>query len=354
MKSKKLYYLLKIFLGIILMHSLLLAQIPDSSPDPQTNQTVDEKDSLEKEAELIHFGDLIEIDVIGSTEYDWRGTINPEGYLEGVDFLENPIYGLCRSRTEIAQKITEAYGRFLREPQVSVRILDSSGRPPSTLYGAVKNPQRFRIKRSVKLNELIIISGGLTDQVSGEIQIFRPPKLNCLDEVNKTVAATMPDAVTRERFVTASQDNGSQFINIKISDLLAGDKEANPQILSGDIITVLEAQPIYVTGGVESPKQISLRSKMTLTRAVASAGGLSKDADGTKITIFRRTDSATSVIEADLDKIEKNQAEDLVLQAFDIVEVSQKGQKERKIPPILENFDANKKDNSKLPLRIID
>ncbi|MEZ5426190.1 MAG: SLBB domain-containing protein [Pyrinomonadaceae bacterium] len=305
-----------------------------------------------KEEDLIHYGDLIEIDVLGSLEHDWRGTITPEGFLSGVDFLEKPVYGLCRSGEEVAKEIAESYGRFLRNPQVVVRILDRSKRPDTVLYGAIKNPQRFRINRPIYLNELIIISGGLTDKASGEVQIFRSQNLNCLSEIKKKEA--LKGQEPQEKFVTASQDTGSQFINIKISDLLTGKKEANPQIFGGDVITVLEAQAVYVIGGVENPKQISLRSKMTLSRAIASAGGVSKDADESKVTIFRREGTDTSIIEADLDQIKKNKTEDIALQAFDIVEVGRRGKEQRKVPPILENFDAGNKENSKLPLRIID
>ena len=34
--------------------------------------------------ELIHFGDIIDVDVIGSTEYDWRGTLNAEEATEAI------------------------------------------------------------------------------------------------------------------------------------------------------------------------------------------------------------------------------------------------------------------------------
>jgi hypothetical protein len=50
------------------------------------------------QANLVHFGDLLEVDVIGSYEYDWRGTLTPDGYLDGLDTIENQIYGLCQTR----------------------------------------------------------------------------------------------------------------------------------------------------------------------------------------------------------------------------------------------------------------
>ena len=310
--------------------------------------------NVQAQENLIHFGDLIDVDVVGSLEYDWRGTLNPEGFLNGIDYSEEPVYALCRSEDEVALEVAKAYSKLLREPKVVVKILDRSSRALSVLQGAVKKSQRFQIKRPVNLNELLILSGGLTDRISGEIQIFRPQSLSCgaqkADEKNIQTGGEQ----SRERFVKTSQSNGIQTLNIKISDLLGGKNEANPQILSGDIITVLEAEPIYVIGGVNSPKQLSLRSEITLSRAISSAGGLAKDAISEAVTIFRRENRETKIIEVDLTKIQTGQSEDIVLKKFDIIEVGQKGRDRRKFPPIVQMISAESVDSISLPLRIID
>jgi len=326
---------------MFLWQSLLFAQnpAPTATPEPP----------IDAELNLIHLGDLIEVDVLGSFEYDWRGTLTPEGNLSGLNALEDSVFGLCRSEADVAQEIAKGYSRILRDPKVVVKILDRSNRPNSTLYGAVKTPQRFQIKRAVYLNELIILAGGFTDKASGEIQIFRPASLSCI-----TTALTTTDADGKERFISARQDNGSQFINIRISDLLSGKKDANLQILAGDIVTVLEAQPVYVIGGVTTPRQIATRSQMTVSRAIAGAGGLTKKADAAKITIYRRSGGETKAIEIDLDKIRANQAEDTILQAYDIVDVPQKGNARRKYPPFVQVEDLGAGNSQKLPLRIID
>ena len=351
MESSKRYQISYIFLCIFLP-SLFFAQTP--TPTPENISANSPAEIAKIEAGLIHLGDLIEVDVIGSTEYDWRGTLNPEGYLNGIDFIENPIYALCRSEETIAADVAKGYSRLLRNPQVAVRILDRSNRPPAILYGAIKISQRFQIKRPIFLNEIIVVSGGFTDKVSGEIQIFRQQSLNCFQVLTEQNPPTAESEKTAEKFVTASQANGSNYINIKISDLLTGKKESNPQILDGDIITVVEAQPIYLIGGVANPKQISSRSQITLTRAIDSAGGLVKNADAKRITIFRREGGETKIIEADLDKIKAKQADDINLQAFDIVEVTQNGREKRKFPPVLKVIDITEKNTEKLPLRIID
>ena len=93
---------------------------------------------------------------------------------------------------------------------------------------------------------------------------------------------------------------------------------------------------------------------MTLTRAIATAGGLAKEGIEDKVTIFRRDGKESRVIEADLRKIKSNQAEDPILQAFDIVDVGQKGRERRKFPPIVEVRRINGDKLAKLPLRIIE
>ncbi len=318
------------FLAQSVLLTLFLAQYSYSQPRPASSQT---------NSNLIHFGDLIDVDVVGSFEYDWRGTLTPEGFLDGMDKIENQIYGLCRSEGEVAVAIAKEY-RALRDPKVIVKILDRSNRAVAFLDGAVKFPQRFQVRRRVLLNELIILSGGITDRSSGEIRIFRPQSLNCLKK-------TLPSA-------DASDEKASQTLTIAISDLLAGSEDANPAIFSGDIVTVVEAAPVFLIGGVNVPKQISLRVETTLSRAIAMAGGLAKEGVADRIRIFRRDGKASKVIEASLKKILAKQAEDPILQAYDVVEVEQKGRGSRKLPPAIESNVPAGSRLSKLPLRIVD
>lgn len=320
-----------LFLCVLFYSFNAFSQIT-SDPQPQSN------------AGRIHFGDLIDVDVIGSFEYDWRGTLTPEGFLDGFDRIEEPVYALCRTEEQLANAITAEFAKTLRDPKVAVRILDRSNRAVAYLDGAVKIPQRFQIKRPIRLNELLIISGGITDQAGGEINIFRPRNVSC------STIAEVP--VTGEE--KAEQDNALQNSLITIKDLLSGKPEANPQIFSGDIVTVLAAAPIYLIGGVNVPKQISSRNQITLSRAVASAGGVSKQGIEEQVTIFRREGGESRVITADLKKIKDDGADDPPLKAFDIIEVAEKGRQKRRFPPVVENRGYVSSVLAKLPLRIID
>jgi protein involved in polysaccharide export with SLBB domain len=295
------------------------------------------------QSDLIHLGDLVEVDVVGSYEYDWRGSLTPEGFLDGLDTIEEQIYALCRTEDAVAASIQKEYSKTLRDPKVVVRILDRSNRAVAFVSGAVRAPQRFQIKRTVYLNELLVLSGGITDRSSGDISIFRPTKLNC------TETSKNPN----EQFVNASQSGGSETMRIKIADILRGEPAANPQILSGDIVTVSEAFPVYVIGGVNSPQQIALRNQLSLSRAIATAGGLAKEG-GNNVSIFRREAGETKIINVDLEKIAAGQGDDPILKAFDIIDVPQRGKPARIKAPVIDSGYPVPGSLTALPLRVID
>jgi protein involved in polysaccharide export with SLBB domain len=295
--------------------------------------------------DLVHFGDVLDVDVVGGFEYDWRGGLNIDGFLDGFEGSEEPIRGLCRSEGQIADDIARSLSKTLRDPRVVVRIVDRSNRALVRLDGAVRTPTRFRLRRAVSLRELLVLSGGLADGASGDVTIFRPKDLSCGPAIVPTSAFETN---------TPAKDNASMMINIKISDLLSGKAGADPQILSGDIITVIRALPIYVIGAVNNPRPIYSRDQMTLSRVVANAGGLAKDAEGSKVSIFRRDGLEVRSIDVDLGKIKRGETNDEVLRPFDIIEVASKGGGKRKYPPVVANDGNISRAKQELPLRVID
>jgi len=295
-------------------------------PEPSPSPTPSPDPATPPETDLVHMGDVVDVDFAGNLEYDWRGSLTADGNLEGLDSLAGPISALCRSENEIANDIRRIYSSILRDPQVTVKIIDRSRRPFVRLEGAVKSAVRFRLMRPAHLRELLIAAGGLTDQASGEISLFRPANLGCEKNVSSQAAAGSQNS---------GSGNGFQHQIITIKDLLAGKTEADPLILSGDIITVKQSQPIYVIGAVNNPRPIYSHGEMTLSRAIDSAGGLSKDAVTQSITIFRREQSESRVINADLEKIKNGDDSDIELRPFDIIDVAFRGRAKSKYPPVI-------------------
>jgi protein involved in polysaccharide export with SLBB domain len=299
------------------------AQVSFSGPDERFINDTDR----------IHQGDIIEVDVVGSFEYDWRGKLNPEGFIDGIERLPEPIFARCRSTASLANAIAEQYRKMLRDPVVDVRIIDRNGRAISQIDGAVRTPLRLLIKRDVHLNEVIVLAGGFTDIIGSEIAIFRPEGASC----EGAGSSTLP--------------KGPVSNVVKLSAMLSGAKGANPKILSGDLITVVKSLPVYVIGGVGNPQRIASREGITLSRAIDTAGGIAKGGRTDKIYIYRRSEGQTRVIEADLDKIRSGVVEDPQLKANDIVEVPHKRDAKRDIAPVLELHEP---ESSQMPLRNIE
>lgn len=289
--------------------------------------------------EKIHYGDLIDVDFIGSLEFDWRGRVTSEGFLDGLDRSEKPVFALCRTESEVAAEIAAQHKYFLRDPQVAVRIVDRSNRAQAYVTGAVRTAQRFQLRRSVSLLELIVLSGGITDSSNGEIVIFRPPNVSCDNEAGRPAAS--PETEKPKR------------VAIKLADLLAGKPDANPQVLIGDIVNVIEAPPVFLIGDVSSPRRVNLTPEMTLSRAIAYAGGVSRSFSGQKARIHRKNPEA-KVLEFDLRRILEKKADDPKLEPYDVIDVEQRGFENRKIAQVQEPPAINTETMSRLPLRIVD
>ncbi|HKC62187.1 MAG TPA: SLBB domain-containing protein, partial [Pyrinomonadaceae bacterium] len=233
--------------------------------------------------------------------------------ITSLPFIETPIRAQCRTDKQIQKDIIDAYSKFLRKPQISVRVVGRNSRSPATVFGAVAAPTRVQMLRPVRLNEVLTVSGGLTERANGDIQILHTEPVMCPD----------PGEVV-EPLITA--DGGLSPSTMKVyrwKDLIDGKAEANPIIRPGDIVTVMESKPVYITGSVASPQPVFLREGYTLSRVIAMVGGPVVGAKSSDIRIYRGEIGSTEmkVLHIDLNAIKKKKSEDIVLQAYDIIEV---------------------------------
>jgi len=261
---------------------------------------------------LLGPGDVVDVRVFGQPELSSSAQVDGDGNLNALPFLETPIRAKCRTDKDVQKDITLAYAKFINNPQVSVRISERNSRQPATVFGAVRQATRVEMKRKVRLNELMAVSGGFTEKAAGTIQILHTEPLMCPDPGEEAEAAPIDGTNIPLRIV-------------KISDLRAGKQEANPVIRPGDYVLVTEAEPVYITGAVVSPGGLYLRDQLTLSRALAMAGGATKEAKLSSVKIYRQVPGATNQepIIVDVAAIKKNQKPDFVLQPYDIIEVGE-------------------------------
>jgi polysaccharide export outer membrane protein len=298
MKAKQ--YLIVAVACVSLLVGLTQAQEPQqqqTAPNPSQSSALDFQGS---KAYLLGPGDVLDIRVFGQPELSTsHAQIDSDGNLSSLPFLEAPIPAKCRTDKEIQKDVAAAYAKFINNPQVSVRVAERNSRQPATVFGAIRQSARVEMKRRVRLNEIIAVSGGFTERASGTIQILHTEPLMC-PEVGEEEEAKPLDGTKLPLTI------------VKISELRAGKVEANPVIRPGDYVLVTEAEPVYITGAVNSPNGVYLRDGLTLTKALAMVGGTRKEAKLSEVYIFRSTPGSSQQerLKFDVAMIKKNQAQD--------------------------------------------
>jgi polysaccharide export outer membrane protein len=135
-----------------------------------------------------------------------------------------------------------------------------------------------------------------------------------------------------------------------LSDTLRGEEKANPYVQSGDVITIPEAQQVYVVGNVYSPKSLALKEPISVSRAIAMAGGPLRDSKTDRIHIVRQLPNGEKKeMYVNLSAIARKRAEDVMLQPNDIVEVQESAGKS----VIRSLLGAVAPSVSQLPIRVI-
>jgi polysaccharide biosynthesis/export protein len=260
-------------------------------------------------------GDELEVKFFQQPDLNTTATVGADGTIT-LPFLKQPIPAICKTDRELATEVTTAYSRFFKSPQISVRVTGRLSRPPVAVYGAVREPTRIQALRKVKLNEIISFAGGTTERSNGTIQIIHTTPALCQEPAEAAVP------------VETAENSIAPPINLyKISDIIQGKPDSNPYVRPGDVVLVLEAQPIYVTGSVVSPQGLYLTEGLTLQRALAMVGGPRKEAKSTEIKIYRLDpiSGKTAPIAVDYAAIKKQQKPDIELKAYDIIDVPEAG-----------------------------
>jgi polysaccharide export outer membrane protein len=259
---------------------------------------------------LIGIGDVLDIRVFGRPQLS-RDAVRVEGSgAIRMPLLDGDIQATCRTVDELAADITTRYLKYVRRPQVEVFIREYNSQPVAVI-GAVAQPGRFQLHRPVRLLEILSLVGGPSASAGRTVQITHADSLPTCAE----------DAIT-------AKDGGAGLAPYNLKDVLAGRDEANPYMRPGDVISVLEAEQIFVVGNVIRPSSIPLKEPLTVSKAIAMSGGVLPYTKSDCVRIIRQSPGSTKKeIFVDLKAIDKQKAEDIALQANDIVDVPVSGGK---------------------------
>ena len=260
-------------------------------------------------------GDILDVRIWGQSDLNSTVEIDEDGNISSLPFIDDPIPAKCRTERDIQKSVTDAYAKYLVKPRVSVRTVERKSRPPATIWGAVHAPTRVSMLRRIQLHEMVTAAGGFTDKAGGTIHIIHTIPELCPE----------PGEAVAQKSTTGS-DVGQLEI-YKIRNLRSGASEGDPFIRAGDLVEVVEGDQVFVTGLVSVPKELVMKDQMTLTTAIAMAGGVQRLAKTSEIHIYRKRDGKLGAqdMRVNYDAIKKGQQKDVLLEAYDIVDVPEVG-----------------------------
>lgn len=265
----------------------------------------------EEKPYLIGPGDEITVKVLGEPQFDFVANVDADGRLE-IPFFDQPVSAMCKSERELRADVSKLLTKYLKYPQVSLRVTARNSRPKVSIFGEVRQQQQVELTRRANLLDLISFAGGVTEKAGGMVQIFRtrPPICGEGGPENNW-------GPTGEGLSAASR-------MYSLAALRQGRAEANPEIIPGDIIVVQKASPVYVTGEVVRPGELTIpEGGLPLSQAIAMASGITRDAKTKNVKIYRRKagSSEPEIITVNYEAIRKGEQADPMLIPFDIVEV---------------------------------
>ncbi|MEA2544699.1 MAG: polysaccharide biosynthesis/export protein [Acidobacteriaceae bacterium] len=207
---------------------------------------------------------------------------------------------------QLEDNLVIAYKKYFKDPQVTVQVNDFRSQPVS-VAGNVTKPGVVQLRGNRNLMEVIGQAGGLRADAGDSVLITRN-----LSEGPIPLAGAFTDPTGKY-----------SVAHINIRSIMSGkDPEANIQIKPHDVITVPRARLVYVLGDVSRPGGYVMTENetMSLTQAIALAGGWSKTAALSSARVLRANGGATrEQLLANVKKIMENKAPDLQLQPDDIL-----------------------------------
>lgn len=219
-------------------------------------------------------GDVIRISVYQNPDLALDGRISEAGTLSFPLLGGVKLGGLTTSQAEKVIADGLRTGNFVKQPQVSVLVMQVRGNQVSVL-GQVNRPGRFPIEvADMRLSDLLALAGG--------------------------IAATGADTIT----LMGTRDGKSIRKEIDLPSIFRSDNRADDlRVQNGDSIYVERAPMIYIYGEVQRPGVVRLERGMTLLQGLAAGGGLTLRGTEKGIRVHRKAaDGKVEVVQPNMDE----------------------------------------------------
>jgi len=220
-------------------------------------------------------GDVVRILVYQNPDLTLEARVSESGVVSFPLLGNVRIGGLGVSEAEklIADGLKS--GNFVKQPQVTLTLLQVKGNQASVL-GQVNRPGRYPIETAdMRLTDLLATAGG--------------------------VASTGGDLL-----VLSGTRNGKPFrVEIDLPSVFSADQNRANDVLiqNGDVLWVDRSPLVYIYGEVQRPGPMRLERGMTLMQVLAVGGGLNQRGTERGIRVHRKgADGKVQVLQQPMDE----------------------------------------------------
>lgn len=222
-------------------------------------------------AETLGAGDSIRITVFQNPDLSVEARLSERGTISYPLLGEVDLAGQTPAAAgkQIAARLRS--GKFLRDPQVSVTLLQLRSRQVSVL-GQVARPGRYPLEEgSAKLTDVLALAGGIAPGGADTV----------------TVSGTRGGAPLQQQ--------------VDVPALIGGGADKVPEVQPGDTVYVPRAPQFYVYGEVQRAGAYRLEPDLRVMGALSLGGGLTPRGTQRAPRIHRRMpDGSVKVLEARL------------------------------------------------------
>lgn len=218
-------------------------------------------------------GDVVRVNVFQNPELTLEARVSETGSISYPLLGQVRLGGLSVVSAEKAIADGLRQGNFVKQPQVSVMVMQVRGHQASVL-GMVNKPGRYPIEvTGLRLSELVALAGGVAP--------------------NGSDVATL-----------SGQRDGKPFrVEVDLPNLFgATAPSADPIVLNGDVVYVDRMPVFYIYGEVQRPGALRLERNMTVMQALAAGGGLTQRGTAKGLKLHRRgPDGNVQVLQPTMD-----------------------------------------------------
>ncbi len=238
--------------------------------------------------------------------------VDPQGY------ISLPLIGRVEARgktlDQLEAELKQILRKYLKDPEVTVAISEFRSQPVS-VFGAVQRPGVIQLHGPRTLWEVISEAGGLTNDAGATVKIMRR-----LEEGELPLPGARIDESGRYSVAEIDVKSVIEMTN----------PEQNILVRPHDVITVSQANIVYVVGRVQKPGGFVTKGSLSVLEALSLAGGFAPNAAPTKARILRRKPGTDERIEIaiNLKDLLKGKIEDMTLKPDDILFVPYSGFRE--------------------------